>query len=150
MKPAKMQALISETIMTLKNLALSIIRTFTLSALVLTSGLAIAGGHSTKTIKSADTEVGTVLTNAAGLTLYTFDKDEPNTSNCYDQCAINWPPMPAKASSENEGNLTVVKRNDGTFQWAQNGQPLYTWIGDTEQGDTTGNGVGGVWHVAKK
>ncbi len=75
--------------MTLKNLAPSIIRTFTLSALVLTSGLATAGGHSAKAIKSADTDVGTVLTNAAGLTLYTFDKDAPNTSNCYDQCATN-------------------------------------------------------------
>lgn len=119
------------------------------AALVLSSTFAIADHHSAKAIKQADTSAGTVLTNAAGLTLYTFDKDAAGVSNCYDQCATNWPPMPAEASSKNEGDFSVVERKDGTFMWAYKGEPLYTWIGDSAKGDVTGDGVGGVWHIAK-
>ncbi|MCB9419012.1 MAG: hypothetical protein H6667_04370 [Ardenticatenaceae bacterium] len=32
--------------------------------------------------------LGSYLTDAAGMTLYTFSRDVPGTSNCYDQCAI--------------------------------------------------------------
>lgn len=32
------------------------------------------------------------LTDQNGMTLYTFDKDRPGESNCYDQCALSWPP----------------------------------------------------------
>ena len=41
------------------------------------------------------------------------------------------------------------KRTDGTFMWAHDGAPLYTWVGDSEKGDVSGEGMGGVWHVAK-
>lgn len=119
------------------------------SALILSSNIAFADHHAAKAIKSMDTSVGLVLTNAAGLTLYTFDKDETGKSNCYDQCAVNWPPMPATPSSKDEGDFTVVERKDGTFMWAHKGQPLYTWMGDSAKGDVTGDGVGGVWHAAK-
>lgn len=119
------------------------------AALILSSTFALADHHSAKAIQQADTSAGAVLTNAGGFTLYTFDKDGDGVSNCYHQCAVNWPPMPAEASSKNEGDFSVVKRDDGTFMWAHNGQPLYTWIGDTEKGDVTGDGVGGVWHIAK-
>jgi predicted lipoprotein with Yx(FWY)xxD motif len=45
--------------------------------------------------------------------------------------------------------LTIIDRPDGTYQVANNGMPLYRWQGDKSPGDTTGNGVGGVWSVAK-
>jgi len=35
------------------------------------------------------------------------------------------------------------------MQWAKDGAPLYFWIGDSATGDTNGDGVGGVWHIAK-
>lgn len=127
--------------------------TIAISALVLSgsvlSGAAFADHHSSKAMKTADTSLGAVLTNAAGLSLYTFDKDASGKSNCYDACATSWPPMPAEASSKDEGDFTVVKRDDGTFQWAHKGAPLYTWVGDSAKGDVTGDGVGGVWHIAK-
>jgi predicted lipoprotein with Yx(FWY)xxD motif len=44
--------------------------------------------------------------------------------------------------------LTTVERKDGAKQWAKDGKPLYFWMGDTEPGETNGDGVGGVWHVA--
>lgn len=89
------------------------------------------------------------LTDVNGMTLYTFDKDTNGTSNCYDDCAVNWPPYIAAADSADMGeSFALVERRDGTQQWAKDGAPLYLWIGDTAPGETTGDGVGGVWHVA--
>jgi len=44
------------------------------------------------------------------------------------------------------GKLTVVADANGN-QVEYNGHPLYTYSGDTGPGQTTGEGVGGVWHV---
>ena len=90
---------------------------------------------------------GGVLVDVNGMTLYTFDKDEAGKSNCYDKCAVNWPPAAALAGDAAEGDFTLVERNDGSKQWAYKGMPLYLWIKDTKPGDKTGDGVGGVWHV---
>lgn len=90
------------------------------------------------------------LVNASGMTLYSFDKDSSSASNCYSQCAVNWPPAVAAPGDKAEGKYTLVKRNDGSSQWAYNGQPLYLWINDNNPGDKTGDGVGGVWHIVKK
>lgn len=89
-----------------------------------------------------------LLTAENGMTLYTFDKDSAGTSNCYDSCANSWPPYVADASATMDG-LTTVTRRDGSLQWAKDGAPLYFWIGDSAPGDTTGDGVGGVWHIAQ-
>lgn len=89
------------------------------------------------------------LAAANGMTLYTFDKDAAGVSNCYDSCAESWPPYLAEAGAAPGEGFTQVARNDGTSQWAKNGAPLYFWVGDTAPGDTTGDGVGGVWHIAK-
>jgi predicted lipoprotein with Yx(FWY)xxD motif len=45
------------------------------------------------------------------------------------------------------GDWSVIRRGDGTPQWAYKGRPLYTFIKDTKAGDTNGDGVGGHWHV---
>ena len=97
----------------------------------------------------ADSSMGKIFTDHKGMALYTFDKDEPNKSNCYDQCAQNWPPLVAAADAKPEGEWTIVERTDGTKMWAYDGKPLYLWAKDTKPGDVTGDGVGGVWHVAK-
>jgi predicted lipoprotein with Yx(FWY)xxD motif len=95
-----------------------------------------------------DTAKGKVLVDEKGMTLYIFDKDEPNKTNCYDQCAVNWPPLMAAAGAMAEGDWTIVDRTDGTKMWAYKGKPVYLWIKDTKPGDITGDGVGGVWHLA--
>lgn len=88
------------------------------------------------------------MTDANGMTLYTFDKDEAGKSNCYDTCATNWPPVKADAGAQPDGDYTVVERTDGTAQWAYKGKPLYLWVKDTKPGDMTGDGVNDVWHTA--
>lgn len=90
-----------------------------------------------------------VLADSNGMTLYIFDKDTDGVSACYDGCADSWPPFIARDGAADEGDFTLVARKDGAMQWAYEGMPLYYWAGDSEPGDATGDGVGGVWHVVK-
>ena len=88
------------------------------------------------------------LLQADGDQLYIYDKDAPGVTNCYDACAENWPPLIADASAKADGEFTLVDRTDGSRMWAYKGWPLYYWVKDEKAGDTTGDGVGGVWHTA--
>lgn len=129
---------------------------FKLKATLATTVIALAActsaqadHHSSKAIKKFKTSEGTILTDAKGMTLYTFDKDQAGISNCYDGCAAAWPPLMAAKGAHGEGDYSVVTRKDGNLQWAYKGKPLYTWMKDEKQGDMTGDGVKGVWHVIK-
>ena len=110
--------------------------------------LSVSGSLAAEAWMEADSSMGKIYTDAKGMTLYTFDKDEPGKSNCYDQCAVNWPPFLAEAGAIAEEEWTIVDRTDGTKQWAYEGKPLYLYIEDKKAGDVTGEGKGGVWHVA--
>ncbi len=122
----------------------------------LTLGILIAGcdeayGYGSSASDAATPVSGVdtheILTAANGMTLYTFDEDGKGVSNCYYSCAENWPPY--FAGREDIAGLTRIERRDGMQQWAKDGAPLYFWIGDTAPGDTTGDGIRGVWHVAR-
>ena len=90
-----------------------------------------------------------MLEDAKGMTLYTWDNDkEANKSSCNGMCLMNWPALKAEASDKDMGDWKVVTRDDGSKQWAYKGKPLYTWAKDAKPGDTTGDGVGKVWHTA--
>ncbi len=90
------------------------------------------------------------LTTESGMSLYTFDKDTKGTSVCYDGCAAKWPPYIVKQGAVAKEGMGMTERKDGSKQWTFKGQPLYTWVGDKKAGDTNGDGVKGVWHLAKK
>lgn len=96
--------------------------------------------------------LGQFLADDQGRTLYLFTKDTMNTSNCYDQCAVNWPALLTKgdpvAGEGVDGKLLgTTQRKDGSTQVTYNGLPLYYYIKDQKPGDTTGQEVGGVWYV---
>ncbi|HWU18832.1 MAG TPA: hypothetical protein VN155_14210 [Devosia sp.] len=118
------------------------------AALALFAAPAFAEDYVGGAVKSAEIGGKTVLTGANDMTLYIFDKDAPGVTNCYEQCAINWPPLLADASAKPEGDFTLVDRTDGSKMWAYKGWPLYYWKNDAKPGDITGDGVGGVWHLA--
>ncbi|MBN9023667.1 MAG: hypothetical protein J0H08_16585 [Rhizobiales bacterium] len=105
--------------------------------------------------KTAETSLGTVLVDQSGMTLYTFDKDEKGaaTSACTGKCIANWPPLLAAEGAVAEGAWTLVSVTDAdgkaATMWAHDGWPLYLFVNDTKPGDVTGDGVNGVWHVAK-
>jgi predicted lipoprotein with Yx(FWY)xxD motif len=92
-----------------------------------------------------------VLTNTAGMSLYTFDRDVAGSgkSVCNGQCAALWPPLRAAADSTSAGDYAIVTRDDGSKQWAYKGKPLYLWVKDTKPGDRTGDGVNNVWRLAR-
>ncbi len=95
------------------------------------------------------TESGGLLRDAAGKTLYTFDKDVAGESRCFDGCAAAWPPFTAAESAKASARLTLVTRKGGDRQWALDGKPLYYFAGDAKPGDATGDGSGGIWHVVR-
>jgi len=89
-----------------------------------------------------------MLTDAGGMTLYTFLKDTPQASNCNGGCATQWPPVAATGAPPGDA-WTVITRMDGSKQWAYRGKPLYRWIKDARPGDITGEGVAnGAWKIA--
>jgi len=99
-----------------------------------------------------DPDLGPILTDAEGMTLYLFTRDTvENESTCYDECVENWPLFDPEGDltlpEDIPGELTRIERTDGTTQVAYNGMPLYYWVADTAPGQTTGQGVGDVWYV---
>lgn len=94
------------------------------------------------------TGLGEVFTDADGMTLYTYDEDTPGKSRCTGICAIVWPPVIAAETASPSGEFTTITRDDGAKQWAYRGMPLYGYAGDAEPGDTSGDGVDGVWRAA--
>jgi predicted lipoprotein with Yx(FWY)xxD motif len=91
------------------------------------------------------------LATPTGTTLYSFDKDIQNagTSACTGPCATLWPPFAAPADAVPNGSFTVVKREDGSAQWAYKGWPLYTYSKDVRSGDRSGDNFKNVWHLVK-
>lgn len=96
------------------------------------------------------TKAGAMLVDAGGMTLYTYDRDKPGMSDCSGLCAVAWPPALADKGAEPHGGFTLVKRKDGSMQWAYKGHPLYGYISDSKPGDVKGDGEDGVWHAALK
>ncbi|GES29724.1 SCO0930 family lipoprotein [Streptomyces angustmyceticus] len=100
-----------------------------------------------------DSELGPVVTDSKGMTLYRFDKDtaDPSKSNCSGSCATTWPVVPADGASAPAGidksKLGSVTRADGTKQLTIGGWPAYRYVKDTKPGDTKGQGVGGTWNA---
>lgn len=124
---------------------MSMIRTIAAAAFALAlAACASMGGAPTK-------ESGGVLTDSAGMTLYTFDNDPAGAgkSVCNGPCATNWPPLLAEAGASASGDYSIIKRDDGRMQWAYKGKPLYLWVQDKKPGDRTGDGFRNVWRVAK-
>ncbi len=99
--------------------------------------------------KTVTTDKGAVWVDDKGQALYTYDEDMTGMSMCNSKCVENWPAFVAQTGAVPEGDWTLVKRDDGRQQWAYKDKPLYTWKNDAKPGDVTGDGKGGVWHVAK-
>ena len=93
---------------------------------------------------------GKVLTDADGRTLYIFDKDATTRpqSSCTGGCAANWPALLTSDGAGVGDGLDAAKLDKNATQYTYNGWPLYRFSGDTEAGQTNGQGVGGVWHIA--
>lgn len=104
----------------------------------------------TAVVTAAEAELGTILVDGDGKTLYLFTPDEGGDSSCYDACAANWPPLIGSVSAGEgvDGSmLGETERTDGSTQATYGGWPLYYFAGDASPGDTSGQGVNAVWYV---
>ncbi|ROQ21501.1 putative lipoprotein with Yx(FWY)xxD motif [Marinimicrobium koreense] len=86
---------------------------------------------------------------AHGMSLYTFDNDEPGVSNCADSCLDAWPALIAHDGAEAVAPFSLVERGSGEQQWALHGMPLYFFSGDSEPGDVSGDEVNDLWRLAR-
>ena len=122
----------------------------TVAAVVLTACSTMDGMMGSAPAAPTKTMDG-ALTNSAGMTLYTFDKDAAGSgkSVCNGPCAANWPPLMAAADAKAAGDYAIVTRDDGSKQWAYKGKPLYTWVKDSKPGDKSGDGFNNAWRVAR-
>lgn len=106
----------------------------------------------TTTVMTAPTDLGTILVDGAGMTLYLFTKDIQGSgkSTCEGECLAAWPPLVGEAQAgegADQALFGTITRSDGTLQASYNGWPLYYWVKDSAPGDTTGQGVNEVWWV---
>jgi predicted lipoprotein with Yx(FWY)xxD motif len=106
-------------------------------------------------VSTKTTSLGTFLVDGQGRTLYLWVADQGSTSTCSGPCAQAWPPLTTTGAPKASGGvksslLGTVKRADGTREVTYAGHPLYTFTGDTQAGQTTGqgsDGFGAPWWV---
>lgn len=105
------------------------------------------------TVGVAGTQLGSILVDSRGRTLYLFRRDTGTTSTCAGACAVDWPPLtvrgnPTTGTGANASIVSTSPRGDGASQVTYHSHPLYLFIGDRNPGDTNGQGVnafGGLW-----
>ncbi len=91
-----------------------------------------------------------IRVNKNGYSLYTFDKDIDGQSHCtkLNDCLTKWPALMARPGAQAIAPYSLISRDSG-WQWALNGKPLYLFSGDTQATEIKGDGVGGLWHLAR-
>ena len=106
-------------------------------------------------VSTKTSSLGTFLVDGNGRALYLWDADHGSKSTCSGACAQAWPPLTATGTPKASGAvkaslLGTTKRTDGTSEVTYAGHPLYYFAGDTQAGQTTGqgsNGFGAPWWV---
>jgi predicted lipoprotein with Yx(FWY)xxD motif len=116
------------------------------------SATSVNGEGGQADVGTSDSDLGTILVDGRGRTLYLFTPDGTGDPTCVDQCAQAWPPLvsdgaPGTSGEAQEALVSTVERPDGTQQVTYGDHPLYTYAADAAPGDVTGQGVGGNWFV---
>lgn len=122
-----------------------------ISPSALASRLSASGPVYIASLNSAGEEQLTAASQLQGRSLYTFDKDSAGASSCSktNDCISKWPPLLAAPGSLATAPYSLIERAPGLKQWALDGKPLYFFAQDTGAASTQGDGVGGVWHLAR-
>jgi predicted lipoprotein with Yx(FWY)xxD motif/cytochrome c5 len=115
--------------------------------------LAAAADGAEPTVAVTEHEAyGHHLVASDGRSLYLFTRDVDGVSACYEQCAVNWPPLlverdPTVGEGLDQALLGTTERTDGTIQVTYGGWPLYAFIGDAAPSATAGQGMNDVWFL---
>jgi len=116
---------------------------------------------------STNATLGKYLSNKQGLTLYMFANDADGVSSCTGGCESVWPAFTADMTTAKldvgltAANFATITTASGKKQVTYKGWPLYTYSPSANDGygnpvnrpeaagSTTGDGVGGLWFIAK-
>jgi predicted lipoprotein with Yx(FWY)xxD motif len=118
-----------------------------LLAVLGTSGLSAVSAATPTVQLETNPTFGPILAAGSGLALYTLTTDHNGQSTCHGSCAAVWPPLDIPVGSAPTvgpgvtGTVAASMQSDGTLQVTFNGDPVYTFVGDTSAGQVTGNGV---------
>jgi predicted lipoprotein with Yx(FWY)xxD motif len=98
-------------------------------------------------------DYGQYLVDGRGQPLYVLESESSGESNCYDACALAWPPVLVSQGREvdaehraiDEDLLGTTERRDGQMQLTYNDYPLYYYARDPGDGEVTGHDVKDEW-----
>ncbi len=118
-------------------------------------GASTGAGETTFVSTGMAGDLGQVIVDSEGMTLYDFHKDKGTTSACYGACESAWPPLTTSGKAQAKGGaqssmLSTTERKDGTMQVTYNGHPLYTFVEDKKTGEAKGNdfsAFGAQWYA---
>jgi len=79
----------------------------------------------------------------SNLSLYTFDKDALNKTNCDAECQKKWPIL----TGGNTESTDIELFDTNTKHLAYRKHPMYFFAGDKNEGDVNGDNVKDVWHL---
>jgi predicted lipoprotein with Yx(FWY)xxD motif len=137
-----------------RSLVLTLVAAVAAAALGITA-FAYAAVTKPATVKTHHVKLGTILVNGTSHTLYLFEKDKHGKSSCAGQCAAFWPPLiasgkPLTTAGAKASLLGTTIRGDGRLQVTYNHHPLYTFVKDTNKGQTNGeelDAFGAEWYA---
>lgn len=107
-------------------------------------------------VTSGDSQFGEMLFDADDQAIYMFDVERTATPECYDDCAVAWPPVltdgaPQAGGSIDPDLLGTTERSDGSTQVTYNDHPLYYYAHEAP-GEVKCHNVnlnGGLWYVVQ-
>ncbi|TXS51846.1 hypothetical protein [Streptomyces sp. t39] len=107
-------------------------------------------GTAPASVTTAESDLGTILTDSNGRTLYAFTKDKPGTTTCDADCIAVWPAFTSAAELTATGTadpalLGETRLGEGAEQAVYGDWPLYYYVGDVLPGDVNGQGLDGEW-----
>ena len=109
----------------------------------------------TSAIKTGSVSQGTVIVDKDGMTAYIYTKDTQGSgkSSCTGACLQAWPMITSTSANATGDGVTAklgtIPTADGGHQVTVDGWPIYTFAKDKAPGDSSGQGVGGVWYMLK-
>ena len=99
-------------------------------------------------------EYGHYLVDGRGQPIYVLESESSGESDCYDACALAWPPVLAPEAGEqvetqhrdlDQSLVGLTERRDGKMQLTYNNYPLYYYAMDPGDGEVTGHDVTDEW-----
>ncbi len=86
--------------------------------------------------------------NEQGKPFYTYDKDEPGKSACWEKCIEVWAPLLSRVGAKPLGkDWTLIPREFDRMQWVYKDKPVYFNVAENFLGGDPALNNDGHWHV---